>query len=513
MIYRKSESTMAPIAPHVDIFGSIDTGRSQHDDEGGRTTMNDVSRVVVVGGSLSGLMSGLLLARAGWDVAIVERDPLPVDGGPEDAWAAWPRPAVPQSGHSHNFLARIRAELAMHAPDVLARMHAAGIEDLHIRAHAPPAVAADLTPTVEDDLIALIGRRSSFEWALRRAVLEEPRVRAVLGDVIGLVADPGDQPRVTGVRLADGILDADLVVDASGRRSRAGTWLEAAGAPPLDFDSVDCGVTYFTRYYRLREAGSTWPTLTRGLGGGANFPTHMCAAFPADRRTYSVSLGVPPWVDGLGGLRAPAAFEALVDVSPASAPWGAAAAGEPITDVRILAGLRNGIRRRATVAPPALGLVLVGDAFMHTDPALARGVTIAVLSAARLAETVAEHRDEVDRATAWTAELALLADTYYDDVLDRDADRTELWRATWEGRSPLVRPVAEDVLFGDLARSMVTDAQVWLALQRAMNLLAAPSSAWAPDVVTRVRAIRDAGGLPPMPPVPTTGEVLAAAAS
>jgi len=495
--------TMAPLRPPSKI-----SSRRRAADYAG-----EVPRVVVVGGSLSGLMSALLLARAGWDVALVERDPLPMGRGPEEAWAAWPRPAVPQSGHSHNFFARIRTELATHAPDVLTRMYDAGVEDLHIRTHAPPGVDVALAPGADDDLVALIGRRSTFEWAMRRAVLDEPRVRPVLGDVVGLVADPGAPPRVTGIRLSDGVLDADLVVDASGRRSRAGTWLHDVGAPPLDFDSVDCGVSYFTRYYRLREPDATWPTLTRGVGGGANFPTHMCAAFPADRRTYSVTLGLPPWVDGLRGLRDPIAFEALVGLSPVSAPWGVDGVGEPITDIRVLAGLRNGIRRQATVTPPAIGLLLVGDSFMHTNPAMARGVTLAVLGAARLAATVAEHRDEGDRATAWTAELATLADTYYDDVLDRDVDRTELWSATWEGRAPQVRPVADDVLYGELVRAMAIDAQVWCTLQRAMNLLDAPASAWAPDVIARVQAIRAAGDLPSLPPVSTPDEVLAAAAS
>jgi hypothetical protein len=55
-------------------------------------------------------------------------------------------------------------------------------------------------------------------------------------------------PRVVGVRVGEQTIDADLVVDASGRRSRIVSWLAAVGAsPPLD-ESVECGVIYYSRH-------------------------------------------------------------------------------------------------------------------------------------------------------------------------------------------------------------------------------------------------------------------------
>jgi hypothetical protein len=64
--------------------------------------------------------------------------------------------------------------------------------------------------------------------------------------------------RVTGARVhrreggsAEEVLDADLVVDATGRGSRTPVWLEALGYARPAKDQVRIGLGYATRNYRL----------------------------------------------------------------------------------------------------------------------------------------------------------------------------------------------------------------------------------------------------------------------
>lgn len=64
-----------------------------------------MGRAIVIGGSVGGLMTALALSRAGWDVDVLERDPLPDVDDVEAAFRCHPRPAVPQAGHSHNLFA------------------------------------------------------------------------------------------------------------------------------------------------------------------------------------------------------------------------------------------------------------------------------------------------------------------------------------------------------------------------------------------------------------------------
>ena len=58
----------------------------------------------------------------------------------------------------------------------------------------------------------------------------------------------------TGVRLKDGKeIKADLVVDASGRRSMLPSWLEEAGYQPPAETHVDSHLGYTMRLYELPE--------------------------------------------------------------------------------------------------------------------------------------------------------------------------------------------------------------------------------------------------------------------
>ncbi|HEX4832939.1 MAG TPA: hypothetical protein VH478_17800 [Trebonia sp.] len=63
----------------------------------------------------------------------------------------------------------------------------------------------------------------------------------------------GTKRRVTGVparrRDADGdiVIDADLVVDATGRSAKTPRWLQELGLPPTTATTIDAGIGYASR--------------------------------------------------------------------------------------------------------------------------------------------------------------------------------------------------------------------------------------------------------------------------
>lgn len=69
--------------------------------------------------------------------------------------------------------------------------------------------------------------------------------------VTGLLATPGRPAHVTGVRTDRGERAADLVVDATGRRSALDAWLADIHARPTVTHWAECGVAYYSRHYRL----------------------------------------------------------------------------------------------------------------------------------------------------------------------------------------------------------------------------------------------------------------------
>ena len=309
-----------------------------------------MTRVVIAGAGFAGLASSLFLARQGHDVTIVERDDAPPNGTPSDDVDGWLHPGAPQARQSHALLGRARRVLVDEAPDVVASLRARGVHEI------PIVVGAG----VLDGEQMLLSRRLVAEAELRRIVAREPGVTLVTRDaVVGLrVTTTGDVPVVTGVHLLSGtVLEADLVVDASGRRSALVDWFVQAGLRAPEDERQDCGFFYLTRFYRLLP-GSEMPVskipASVALDYGAVF------ALGADNDTFSLTVTLSVDDPCRKALREPKHFEAFLHAVPHSAPW--IRVGEPISDISTMSRIEN--RRRRLVprsGPIAGGIVAIGD--------------------------------------------------------------------------------------------------------------------------------------------------------
>jgi hypothetical protein len=152
-------------------------------------------------------------------------------------------------------------------------------------------------------LVALCASRPFLEGHVRARVRALPNVRFLDAcDILALATTP-DGGRVTGTRVrrqADGgaeeVLDADLVVDATGRGSRSPLWLEALGYPRPPTEQVRIGLGYATRTYRLRphalggDLGVLHGCTPEHPRGGALTRTSRWPVFPLVR----AYVGPPP---------------------------------------------------------------------------------------------------------------------------------------------------------------------------------------------------------------------------
>ncbi|HVH06981.1 MAG TPA: NAD-binding protein, partial [Myxococcota bacterium] len=144
-------------------------------------TRSDVKKatqkhVIVVGGSVAGLGAALAFSNDGHRVTVLERDATPMPDSHLEAFDRWDRKGSPQVRHSHAFLARLYCLIRDHAPDLLEKLIACGAEPLRFE-----EFARRLNPDVplepgDEDIVLLACRRITFEYVLRRHVLDSGRV-------------------------------------------------------------------------------------------------------------------------------------------------------------------------------------------------------------------------------------------------------------------------------------------------------------------------------------------------
>ena len=155
---------------------------------------------------------------------------------------------------------------------------------------APAALSAGGCPG-DEAFTALTARRPVAESVLARVAADAPgitvrRGAAVTRLVTGAPAAAG-VCHVAGVGLQDGTeLRADLVVDATGRRSRLPGLLSAIGAPLPIEEREDCGFVYYARHFR-GPAGSIPEVLGPIL---QDYGSISSLTLPADNGTWGVGL-------------------------------------------------------------------------------------------------------------------------------------------------------------------------------------------------------------------------------
>lgn len=418
---------------------------------------------IVLGAGIAGLLAARVLSDHHDSVTVYDRDALPA--GPQ------PRKGVPHGVHLHGLLARGRAvidELFPGATEDLARRGAIPVDMLRDFVWYPNGTRL---PRTASGLDGLCVSRPALEAYLRERVLARPGVTIHPGRAVtGLTATDG---RITGVRFDQHEHGADLVVDATGRGSRAPAWLAALGFPTPPEEGVDTATVYVTRDYR-RRPGS--PYLGAFMGPSPSAPYGGFVIAVEGDRWMTVLLGVGPDEAPPTDPEGFAAFAGKLSGPELSEVIDGAEPLEPPKRLRLPASKR---RRYERITNPD-GFLALGDALCAFNPSYAQGMTTAAVQAAVLRDCLAHGPAGLPRRFHFRAAkaldgpwaMALGSDLAYPHVKGpRRASSTLVGRYVGRvtraaGRHPAV-------------------ARRFLAVG---NLMAPPASLFAPPVLVRALA-------------------------
>ena len=424
---------------------------------------------VVIGGSMAGLLAARALADFYGTVTVLERDTFPASD--------IPRKGVPQGRHAHGLLARGRSVIEQFFPgwtdEVVASGGACGdiAGDVDWIGHG---VAIKRAPS---ELVGLLASRPVLEGHVRRRLLALANVRAIENCTVqGLVAGEGNAA-ITGVRVKAGsreeVIDADLVVDASGRGSSSPVWLEGLGYARPEEERIEIGIGYTTRVYRRRPTDLAGKKAVVVAGSGPNWRNGVVLYQAEDR-----------WIVSIGGFFGDHAadddllFAAFAGSLPTADIYDIVAHAEPLSDFvsyRYPANLR---RRYEKLSRFPKGYLVVGDAICSFNPVYGQGMTVAAQEAALLQQCL--EQGDADLARRFFAAARPAIDVPWDIAVGNDLRHPKVQGV----RSLKVRFV--NWYIGKLHMAARHDARLATDFLRVANLAAPPTLLLSPANMLRV---------------------------
>lgn len=332
---------------------------------------------IVIGASTTGLAATAVAARHFARVTNVDRDSLP----DQPIW----RKGVPQSRHGHILLKGGQNVFNHYFPGLTPDMLDRGSVEVDMANDICWHHSGGWKKRFDSGFTMQCQSKGFLELYVRQRLAQVPNVTFMENAKVEGYATR-DQ-RITGIHFANGsTLEADLIIDASGRNSETPVHLNALGfgTPAVSDLKVDIG--YSTCIFKPGDAARDWKAMLIHSKPPA---TRTAALLPIEGGRWICTLigwqgDHPPgeiesYLEWTRGLPVPDLHQALRQ----------ATALEPVYRWRFPSNLRRHYDRM-TSAPE--GLVVVGDAYMSLNPIYAQGMSHGAIGASILDRCLTDQR-------------------------------------------------------------------------------------------------------------------------
>jgi 2-polyprenyl-6-methoxyphenol hydroxylase-like FAD-dependent oxidoreductase len=426
---------------------------------------------IVLGGSITGLLAARVLSDHFGQVTVIERDALPS--------APVARKGVPQSRHLHGFLAGGVNALAGLFPGFVVGAVARGARHVDVGRMGTWYIGGVAFVNFDARLHGLLMSRLALEAYVRELVRTRTNVTfSERTRACGLV---GSRERVEGVRVSqveqaeaagETCLHADLVIDASGRGSRATHWLAELGVAQPSEETVRADITTSTCTIRRRP---------EHLGGAHAFiysPTPpgltSGAALAIEDDRYIVAM--TSYLDA----PAPRTYDEMVSFARALPVRGLDSlleSAEPLSEVVQFHERESRRRRFERMRSFPAGMLVMGDAFASFNPSYGQGITVAAKQAQLLDTWLGGQMR--GGARAFFRGAARIVDVPWSTIVSGDLQ----WPGVRGQRSFAASLL--NGLFRRLVRASAHDHDTARALLAVLHLVAPPATLASPALLYR----------------------------
>lgn len=429
---------------------------------------------IVLGGSIAGLMTAKVLSQYYAQVTIIEKDTM--HRYPES------RKGQPHTKHLHGLLPCGLYILCDYFPCLFEEIVDSGGVVNDFGASMNWFTHGGFKKKVFLDIQGVSLSRPLLEHLIRERVFALQNVAVLDNTSAKRLISSGDKQKVTGVVIENKAnqqtknLNADLVIDCTGRGSRTPQWLREMGYEDVPISQVKIDVTYTTRIYKRDPADArvrTWMACTPEA--------------PKERRNGAVfAIEDNKWIISVGGWHGEHAaanekdFLEFTKALPNPNIYDIASTCEPLSDIvqyKYPVSVRRNYERMHQFP---LGFLVLGDAVSSFNPVYGQGISSACLQVVELDKIIRENVDEHK-----------LAKTYFKRTLKI---KNKLWQmSTGEDfRFPETtgtRPLGIKLMNKYVSlvhKATIKDEEVCRTFLKVMGLIDSPAKLLHPKIMWRI---------------------------
>jgi 2-polyprenyl-6-methoxyphenol hydroxylase-like FAD-dependent oxidoreductase len=428
---------------------------------------------IVLGGSFAGLMTAKVLSSHYQQVTVVEKDK--VHHCPES------RKGQSHTRHLHGLLPTALHILSTYFPGLIEEIHDHGGVVNDFGTSMNWYTHGGFKKNVFLGIPGVSLSRPLLEYLVRERVLSVPNIMLIDNTTVKDYLYQPDQQKISGVivegkeGMLPGNIEADLVVDCSGRGSRTPQWLKEMGYGEVPVDEVKINVTYTTRLYQRDPddfRSRTWMACTPE----APAERRNGAVFPIEGNRWIISVG------GWHGEKAATEEDEFLDflkTLPNPNIYDIASTCQPISDIiqyRYPISIKKNYEKMRRFP---LGLLILGDAISSFNPVYGQGMASVGLQAVELDKLMGQNVDE-----------RRLAKTYFKRIVKI---KNKLWEmSTGEdfrfAETAGTRPFAINLINKYVSlvhRATNRDEKVCKAFLKVMGLIAPSLILFSPSILWR----------------------------